>query len=218
MTRRTIAIGDIHGCAQALSALIDVIAPTDDDVIVTLGDYIDRGPDSSGVVDLMIDLTERCEVVPLLGNHESMLIDSYESPACFEFWKRCGGLETLESYGGSMSGIPPSHLAFFRGCRLFYETESYFMVHANYDPILPLDEQPVRLLLWEHIVYRMPTRHESGKTAIVGHTPQDSGEILDLDHLIGIDTYCVGGRWLTALDVNTRQVWQANRDGELRVT
>ena len=216
MTRRTIAIGDIHGCAQALTALIDVIAPTSDDVIVTLGDYIDRGPDSSGVVDLVIDLAERCQVVPLVGNHEAMLLDSHESPQCFEFWQRCGGHETLESYGGSLSGIPPNHLQFVQSCRLYYETDSYFMVHANYDPVLPLDEQPIRLLLWEHVVYNMPPRHESGKTAVVGHTPQDSGEILDLDHLICIDTYCVGGGWLTALDINSRQVWQANRDGQLR--
>jgi serine/threonine protein phosphatase 1 len=108
------------------------------------------------------------------------------------------------------------HLDFFHGCRPFYETDSHFMVHANYDPILPLDEQPDRLLLWEHVVYTIPPRHESGKTAIVGHTPQISGEILDLDHLIGIDTYCVGGGWLTALEINTRQIWQADREGRLR--
>lgn len=218
MTSRTIAIGDIHGCAQALAALIDAIAPTKDDVIVPLGDYVDRGPDSSGVVDLLINLVELCQVVPLLGNHEAMLIDSYESPDCFEFWQRCGGYETLESYGGSLSRIPPRHLAFFHGCRRFYETDSHFMVHANYDPVLPLDEQPDRLLLWEHVVFTMPPRHESGKTAIVGHTPQISGEILDLDHLIGIDTYCVGGGWLTALEINTRKIWQTDRDGRLRET
>lgn len=216
MTSRTIAIGDIHGCALALEALIEAIAPTRKDVIVPLGDYVDRGPDSSGVIDLLIKLVERCHVVPLLGNHEAMLIESHVSRDCFDFWQRCGGGETLASYGGSLSRIPPMHLAFFQGCHRFYETDSHFMVHANYDPILPLDEQPDRLLLWEHVVYTLPPRHQSGKTAIVGHTPQSSGEILDLDHLIGIDTYCVGGGWLTALEINTGQVWQADREGRLR--
>ena len=216
MTSRTIAIGDIHGCAQALAALIDAIGPTKNDVIVTLGDHVDRGPDSRGVVDLLIELVEHCQVVPLIGNHEAMLIDSIESADSFEFWLRCGGRETLDSYGGSLSLVPPMHLAFFHGCRRYYETDSYFMVHANYDANLPLDQQPDRLLLWEHVVYTMPPRHQSGKTAIVGHTPQSSGEILELDHLIGIDTYCVGGGWLTALDIDTRQIWQADRDGQLR--
>jgi len=213
---RTIAIGDIHGCAQALAALIDAIEPTKNDVIVTLGDYVDRGPDSRGVVDLLIELVERCRVIPLLGNHEAMLLDSFHSRDCFEFWQQCGGRETLESYGGSLSLVSPMHMAFFQACRRFYETDSHFMVHANYDPILPLDEQPDRLLLWEHIVYTMPRPHESEKTAIVGHTPQVSGEILNLDHLIAIDTYCVGGGWLTALEINTGQTWQADREGRLR--
>ncbi len=217
MPSRTIAIGDIHGCSQALAALLDAVTPTAEDTIVPLGDYVDRGPDSRGVVDLLIQLAEQCEVVPLLGNHEAMLLDSLESPECFDFWLRCGGRETLASYGGALSLIPPLHLAFFHGCRRYYETDSHFMVHANYDPDLPLDEQTDRLSLWEHIVYRMPPRHASGKTAIVGHTPQSSGEILDLDHLIGIDTYCVGGGWLTAYEINSRQTWQANREGQLRV-
>jgi serine/threonine protein phosphatase 1 len=63
---------------------------------------------------------------------------------------------------------------------------------------------------------KTPGPHESGKTVIVGHTSQKSGEILDLGHLVCIDTYCHGGSWLTALEVTTGQVWQANRNGELR--
>jgi len=216
MAARTIAIGDIHGCSLALAALLDAIAPTRDDVIVTLGDYIDRGPDSRGVVNLVIDLSPDCQVIPLVGNHETMLIDSHESPECFEFWLRCGGRDTLQSYGGALARIPATHLAFFQSCRRFYETDTHFMVHANYDAVLPLDEQPDRLLLWEHVVYTMPPRHVSGKIAVVGHTPQTSGEILDAGHLIGIDTYCVGGGWLTAYEVNTGQTWQADRDGRMR--
>jgi serine/threonine protein phosphatase 1 len=98
----------------------------------------------------------------------------------------------------------------------YYETDSHLFVHANYDASLSLDQQPDDLLLWEHVVHTLPPRHRSGKTAVVGHTPQGSGEILDLGHLICIDTYCVGGGWLTALDVEAGQVWQANRAGELR--
>lgn len=216
MPQRTIAIGDIHGCAKALAALIDAIEPTEDDVIIPLGDYVDRGPDSRGVVDHLIELVDRCQLIPLLGNHEAMMLDAIESPEVREFWYGVGGRETVASYGGSLDEIPFEHSVFLRGLNRFHETDSHLFVHANYDATLSLDQQPDRLLLWEHVVHALPERHRSGKTAVVGHTPQGTGEILDMDYLICIDTYCVGGGWLTALDVESGQRWQADRDGKIR--
>lgn len=216
MPQRTIAIGDIHGCAKALAALIDVIDPAEDDVIVPLGDYVDRGLDSRAVVDLLIDLVDRCQLIPLLGNHEAMMLEAIDSPKVREFWYRAGGNTTIDSYGGSLEDVPFDHLVFLRGLKRYHETNSHLFVHANYDEALSLEQQPDRLLLWEHVVHTMPGRHRSGKTAIVGHTPQGTGEILDMGHLICIDTYCFGGGWLTALDAESGHVWQANRFGELR--
>ena len=71
---RTIAIGDIHGCLAALNTLIDAIQPQHDDTLVTVGDYVDRGPDSKGVLDRMLELEKMCNLVPLLGNHEEMML------------------------------------------------------------------------------------------------------------------------------------------------
>src|SRR5262245_37847694 len=71
---RTIAIGDVHGCSTALAALLDAIGPVESDTVVTLGDYIDRGPDSKGVIEQLIALEQRCRLVPLLGNHEEMIL------------------------------------------------------------------------------------------------------------------------------------------------
>lgn len=216
MTRRTIAIGDIHGCAPALAALIDAIQPTSADVIVPLGDYVDRGPESRAVIDLLIELVDRCQLVPLLGNHEAMMLDALESPEVREFWYGVGGWETVESYGGTLEELPSDHAVFLRGLKRYHETDTHIFVHANYDASLSLEQQPDRLLLWEHVVHTLPGRHHSGKTAVVGHTPQGSGEILDMDYLVCIDTYCVGGGWLTALDVESGTVWQTSCDGELR--
>lgn len=216
MPGRTIAIGDIHGCAKALAALIEVIDPTEDDVIVTLGDYVDRGPESRGAIDQLIELVERCQLIPLLGNHEAMMLDALESTEVYDHWCRVGGRETVESYGGSLSQIPFEHLVFLRGLKRYFRTDSHIFVHANYDATLSLSQQPDRLLLWEHVVQSLPGRHASGKTAVVGHTPQGSGEILDLGYLVCIDTYCFGGGWLTALDVATGEMWQSNRQGQLR--
>ena len=82
--------------------------------------------------------------------------------------------------------------------------------------VAALDAQPVETLLWESLKVRQPGPHCSGKTAIVGHTSQKSGEILDLGHLKCIDTWCYGDGWLTALDVETGRVWQANKKGRIR--
>src|SRR5918994_272072 len=99
MPARTIAIGDIHGCSAALAALIEAIAPRPEDVVVPLGDYIDRGPDSRGVLDLMIDLGWRCRLVPLLGNHDQMLLDVRAGRYPISWLLDMGGAATLASYG-----------------------------------------------------------------------------------------------------------------------
>jgi serine/threonine protein phosphatase 1 len=225
MASRTIAIGDVHGCSQALEALVTAIEPQRDDVIVALGDYINRGPNTQGTIEQMLLLEERCTLVPLLGNHDQMLLDALAGrPQSFSIWMRLGGGTTLLSYGaspGTVTGaalvrIPDEHIAFLKRCRDYYESNSHIFVHAKYAPDLPMSRQPAWLLRWESLHDGTPGPHASGKVIIAGHSSQKSGEILDLGHLICIDTYCYGGGWLTALDVQCGQVWQANQQGKLR--
>jgi serine/threonine protein phosphatase 1 len=218
MNVRTIAIGDIHGCSTALKALIGAIRPRPEDTIVTLGDYIDRGPDSRGVLDLLIELSQSCRLVPLLGNHDQMLLEVRIGKYPIHWLLEIGGTATLDSYGPGreLALIPDDHLAFLEACLDFHETDTHIFVHANYFPDLPMAEQPADMLRWESLRVTTPGPHDSGKTAIVGHTSQKSGEILDLGHLKCIDTYCYGRGWLTALDVNTGEIWQANQKGAIR--
>lgn len=213
---RTIAIGDIHGCSAALRALIAAIAPEADDTLVPLGDYVDRGPDSRGVIDCILELEKQCQVVPILGNHELMLLDALGNPRVIGPWLECGGDATVRSYGGKLSGVLPEHLEFIRRCRRYYETPTHFFVHANYGADIPLDEQPDYLLFWEHLFFHTPSPHDNGKIAVVGHTSQKTAEIFDLGHVVCIDTFCHGGGWLTALDVGSSKIWQADRSGRLR--
>ena len=214
---RPIAIGDIHGCSRALDALLDAIRPRPDDLIVPLGDYINRGPDSRGVLDRLIHLSKQCRLVPLLGNHEEMLLEA-RSGVHPTTWIGMGGVATLDSYGPGrdIALIPVEHFAFLEACLASYETETHVFVHASYDADLPMANQPVRLLRWGSLRDGLPAPYVSGKTVIVGHTSQKGGEILDLGHLTCIDTYCHGGGWLTALDVNSGEVWQANQSGAVR--
>ncbi len=99
MAGRTIAIGDVHGCSVALAAVLRAIDPQPEDVIVPLGDYVDRGPDSKGVLDQFLAWSARCTLIPLAGNHEEMLLDNLEHPHEPDAWLMYGGQATLDSYG-----------------------------------------------------------------------------------------------------------------------
>lgn len=214
---RTIAIGDIHGCALALQRLLAEIRPAADDVLVTLGDYVDRGPDSRGAIEELLALARRCRLVPLLGNHEEMLLSALDRPDEADGWLMFGGRETLESYGLATIGpLPEEHLRFLENCRDYHETPTHLFLHASYVEDVPAAELDPLVLRWESLRERIPGPHCSGKTAIVGHTSQKSGEVLDVGHLKCIDTYCYGGGWLTALDVDSGQIWQADEMGRLR--
>ena len=219
MRGRTIAIGDIHGCSAALRSLLELIGPQPTDTMITLGDYVDRGPDSRGVFDLLIDLSTRCHFVPILGNHDEVMRSAFRGELALDVFLEMSGDSTLDSYGRgrSLDLVPPAHRDFLEACHDLYETAQHIFLHASYDPDYPLSQQPDGTLRWEKVSKRShPTPHQSGKTVIVGHSSQKDGEILDLDHIKCIDTYCYGGGWLTALDVNTDQLWQVDRDGRPR--
>jgi serine/threonine protein phosphatase 1 len=219
MPQRVIAIGDIHGCARALRMLIDAIKPTPDDTLITLGDCVDRGPESCDAIEQLLELRERCRLVPIMGNHEEMMLNFLDGRPQPDDWLAFGGAATVESYRDSVGKLhsPPSaHVDFIRGWADCFQTEEHFYIHGGYESERPLSEQHWPVLRWHSLRDGIPSAHVSGKTAIVGHTSQKSGEILDLGHLICIDTYCWGGGWLTALEPATGKVWQADRDGRLR--
>jgi len=212
---RRYVIGDIHGCSKALQALVDEISPRRDDTLIFLGDFIDRGPDSRGVIDLMIGLSRVTRVISLRGNHEVMLMGVLCGGLNAEFWKKSGGNSTLASYGGSLERIPQAHFDFFRSLRAHYETDHEIFIHAGYNPNRPIEQTDEADRYWNH-QSEWPAPHYSGKRAYLGHTPQPNGEVLNLGHLVCVDTYCFGGGWLTALDLDNHHALQASRQGHLR--
>lgn len=218
MPGRTIAIGDIHGCSTALSSLLRAVEPSPLDTIIALGDYIDGGIDSRGVLDQLISLQGDCRLVTLLGNHEEMMLGARKSPDELERWLQFGGQATLASYDCErLNAVPQEHWQFLEQCKLYHSTKTHFFVHANYEPNkLLLKDQDRYRLLWTSLRDYTPGPHYSGRIAVVGHTPQPNGEILDLGHLKCIDTNCWQGGWLTAFDLESGQVWQVNERGKLR--
>ena len=218
MSGRLLALGDIHGYSAAMDAVLDAAEIQGEDTLVTLGDYIDRGPDSRGVIQRLIGLSGHCRLVPILGNHDFMALEMIGRPAeDLDGWLSFGGDTTLASYGcDSPADFPPEHIEFLQSCVDYHETEKHFFVHASYLEDLPLARQPKEILLWDTLRRRIPGPHCSGNTAIVGHTAQADGEIVDIGHLICIDTWIYGEGRLTLLDVNSSQVWQADKTGRLR--
>ncbi|MFO0949126.1 MAG: metallophosphoesterase family protein [Planctomycetota bacterium] len=218
MNDRTIAIGDIHGCRTALQTLLDHIQPTSSDTIVTLGDYVDRGEDSRGVLDLLMELESHCHLVTLLGNHDAQMLAALVDAQELERWLAWGAVATLQSYskGLCIEAIPAEHIRYVRDRPLYFESDRHFFVHANYDEQLSLAEQDEETLLWLSLRDHVPGPHCSGKQAIVGHTAQRDYEILNLGHLLCLDTGCCYGGWLTAYDVSSGRIWQANKLGAFR--
>jgi serine/threonine protein phosphatase 1 len=218
MPSRLIAVGDVHGCLAALTAVLEEVRPRPDDTLVFLGDYIDRGPDSRGVMETMLRLSSTCRLTPLLGNHDELFMKVCAGANdLLANWLMFGGEATLASYGNSQpEHVPQEHLRFIRNCRLYYETDEYIFVHGCYHPALSMAEQSPRLMIWGKIRPDPPGPHRSGKTVVVGHTAQRDGNVLDLGYLKCIDTCCYGEGYLTALDLGTGQIWQADKQGRLR--
>jgi serine/threonine protein phosphatase 1 len=230
---RLLAIGDIHGCLRSFNTLLDAVAPEPDDRIITLGDYVDRGPDSRGVIDRLLALQATGRLVALRGNHDMMMLEARcgRDP----LWIACGGRETLASYGVSwepsdeagekeggfwdpeelIAKVPVQHWMFLEeDCLPYFETEKHIFVHANAYADFPLSDQPDSMLYWEKLVE--PCAHSSGKIMICGHTRQKSGLPLDLGTTICIDTGAYDDGWLTCLDVYSGRIWQANELGKSR--
>jgi serine/threonine protein phosphatase 1 len=216
---RLLVIGDIHGCSRALDTLLEAVQPSPDDQIITLGDYVDRGPDSSGVLQRLLALETKCRLTPLMGNHERMMLDARTDEAAHKAWQQSGGKPTLASYsssvvGGTLADVPDEHWAFLERCVKLHETATHFFVHANAYFDVPFDEQPDYMLLWEKLSVCLP--HTSGKIMVCGHTPQRDGKPLNLGHTICLDTWVYAEGWLTCWDIVSGKVWQTDQQGASR--
>ena len=205
------AIGDIHGNLSHLELLMDKIKPAlnpQRDTLVFLGDYIDRGPDSKGVVDFILRLrTEFPHVVCLKGNHEALFLDWYLNGRDYDLYLYNGGGATIRSY--SQEGevkIPQGHLDFFTSLRLYYETEQYIFVHAGLRGGIPLQEQDPHDLIWIRDEFIL-SPHDFGKVVVFGHTPMQ--RVFVAPNKIGIDTGAVYGGALTCLELPAQRFYSA---------
>jgi serine/threonine protein phosphatase 1 len=205
---RIYAIGDIHGRSDLLDRMVREISrdlkahPVETALTVTLGDYVDRGPDSRGVIERLMGNPFQTPLVALKGNHESLFEAFLKDPAVARQWWRLGGLETLHSYkvlvaspimgkdyeqvaGDLRAAVPPAHLEFLRSLWTSLTIGKYFMCHAGVRPGVPLNRQSEEDLLWIREEF-LSSPTDFGKTIVHGHTPTHSPEVLP--NRINIDT------------------------------
>ena len=218
---RYLAVGDIHGCCRALVNLAAFVPFESDDVVITLGDYVDRGPQSRDVLDWLIAFRASHHLIALRGNHDVMMVQARDNPLDMPFWLGFGGMETLVSYGrdgepATLLDVPAAHWDFLENaCVRYHEIDTHFFVHANAEPNAPLAQQADRILYWQRFGH--PAPHPSGKVMVCGHTAQANGWPLHAGHAVCLDTKVYETGWLTCLDVATGVFWQANEDGQARL-
>jgi serine/threonine protein phosphatase 1 len=214
MSSRTIAIGDIHGCDVALDILLEELAPREDDQVIVVGDVIDRGPNTRGCIDRLLQLREKCRLVHLMGNHEEMFLDAISGGEWADAWHQYGGSAMLASYGGGLDGIPPRHMDFIKAGKDYYETDSVIYCHAAINPAWPMEQQTGHYLRWNRLSGD-EAPHESGKPIICGHTAQRDARPLIFPGWVCLDTcaYSLRGA-LSALVLEEQNIYQATQWGK----
>jgi serine/threonine protein phosphatase 1 len=219
--RSIFAIGDVHGCAEELRELLNTLPITADSIVVFIGDYVDRGPDSRGVIDEVIRLRYRCQVISLMGNHEEMFLAYLEQPKtrrAAEFIMN-GGSSTLANYADETGhfDVPPEHRAFLRELKLYWSSEDYFFVHAGVPDVSLSKLDPARHatdLLWTRNAF-FNSSFKWDKTIVHGHTPIRMVEITP--KRVNIDTGCVYGNQLTAIELPNLRVYTVPARAKERV-
>ncbi len=188
------AIGDIHGCAETFRKLLDEINLKRSDKLYLLGDYIDRGEDSKGVIDWILNLRKRrFQIHTLRGNHEQMLMDAYRDEEKIPHWFKNGGESTLRSFKvSSLKKIPVKYMEFFQRTKYFISCKDYVFVHAGLNFLLNNPFLDKKAMLWTRESYFEPAKINY-RTLIHGHTPLALAEILEPEdpRKINIDGGCV---------------------------
>lgn len=234
---RVYAIGDIHGRLDLLDELLQRIDASDSALgdahisLIFLGDLIDRGPDSCGVIERAMQLAEVSPSVRFLrGNHESVFLGALDGdPRVMRFFCDIGGRETLRSYGldedrligmtpeqiveFAQALVPQRHLDFIRGFEASIEMGDYLFVHAGIRPGVPLDEQDPRDLMWIRDEF-LRSNELHGKMIVHGHSI--ASEVEEMGNRIGIDTGAFSTGCLTAVGLEGAERWfiQTEPDGD----
>ena len=219
---KTYAISDIYGGNQQLIVLLPALNIQSDDTLIFLGDVIDRGVNSKGVLDTIIHYQTLCHVILIKGNHEEMMLGAVHEREYLKYWLKFGGIETLQSFGVTadlqdLKQIPFSYFKLLKSAIPYYENQDFIFTHATPLPHLPMDKQTDDSLRWRFIPLDGQNAHISGKTIICGHSAQKNGKVYHQNGLICVDTFAHGDGCLTAIEVTQMMIYQAFLDGKFNI-
>ena len=208
------AIGDIHGCNKALKVLLQTIPKKTEDTFVFLGDYVNRGPKSKKVIKQLIKFSEDHNCIFLRGNHDILMMNARKSRAHFDVWMRSGGIFTIDSYkteqySNWVEDVGEKHWKFLDSTIAYYKTDEFIFVHAGLEKGLKLSEQTVDSLFWDK--FRFPKKYSDKRIVVCGHTARKNGYIANFRHTICIDTGVAAKQWLSCLNLDTGEYYQANQ-------
>lgn len=199
---RYLVVSDIHGAIEKFdNVLKDASYDPEEDQLIMLGDYIDRGPHSKDVVDKVQQLVEEDGAIAIKGNHDDLFIRSQYDKSTRRIWEMNGAGSTRESYNGDLEKMQRHREWLENHLQLYYETENFIFVHAGLHPKVPLERQQEETMLW--------TRHTEeiglGKTVVHGHTPVQ--DVSYYEDQVDIDTGAVYGGKLTILELPSHRVY-----------
>ena len=219
---KTYAISDIHGGNQQLIVLLPALNIQSDDTLIFLGDVIDRGVNSKGVLDTIIHYQTLCHVILIKGNHEEMALGAVHEREYLKYWLKFGSIETLQSFGVTadlqgLKQIPFTYFKLLKSAIPYYETQDFIFTHATPLPHLPMDEQTDNSLRWRFIPLDGQNAHISGKTIICEHSAQKNGKVYHQNGLICVDAFDHGDGCLTAIEVTQMMIYQAFLDGKFNI-
>jgi serine/threonine protein phosphatase 1 len=224
MQPRIFVIGDLHGCIKTFHKLIiELLKINKKDIIYLLGDYIDRGPDSKGVVDTILSLIkDGYKINPLMGNHELMLINSAYSYSDYLIWLTNKGETTLQDFAcNSVLEFEEKYINFFKNLKYYFELDKFILVHGGLNFSIPNPLEDLTSMVWERNTF-IDKSKIGGRRIICGHSPTSLEDVIASiqSDRIRLDGGCVyKGIYSTmgnlcCLELNTMELlWTENIEG-----
>ena len=221
---RVYVVGDIHGVVNEPAILLRYLEETEgltqDDLVVFLGDYIDRGPDTKEVIDLMLEFGSKFPATRFLkGNHEDMMLDFLGFGGNLgQAFLYNGGLETIQSYGISVfappkemvEALPPEHFKFYCELESILVIDNFICVHAGLNPLRDLESQDDNEVFWIRDEF-LNNIHSFDKVVIFGHTPHQE-LFVHLPYKVGLDTGLVFGNKLSCMELKSGRVFEIAKE------
>lgn len=228
---RLLSVGDIHGCANSLKVLMDRVAPTEEDQLVFLGDYIDRGDKVYEVIEYLIELKKKLpKTVFLKGNHEDMFMNMLkpqrmsdaQDPRVFMmnggdstmrgYFNNNDKYEKYDPYGWKFADLPEDHQQFYDDLKVMHIEGDYVFVHAGLRHNFSLDQQVDWDVMWLRDTFMYNPLNHWDKTIIHGHTPMGVDDTIKYHEKYpdryNLDTACVFGYYLTCMDIYSKVTWK----------